>query len=508
MGIFDIFKKKRKYKQKKSDSRNLLSVNDAQAIDPIKNFFVHSDIKGLLWIENGPQKNFISISSAEKIYEIDGVKLFIQVNKEEPSLINMNLDIKESIEKEVPIPGYYPSYRTLSSEQRYKYWQSLSNPYQASIDISYIFILYYGLERHLFLNNNFEMAFKVIIKLREIHQNKSFLTYSGNAIALSCLLHQKADMMNIFIESLNTDYKRNFSEHLYLLALHSFDRPLLSEDIMRLSKVFGFRNDNYIKSYPDIFKRTLEELIVKKHSKNHLILKELVPHIGELDQTDLSLFANISLSEEKLSIANLISSPSLNKEIYNFLSDAHESVKKQLANMRKTNMMPKKHEKKKPIKELKFDFNEEQRLIKELKGNYSDPVSKHFTYIYLQDFYYKYRILDEKYLHECIKYCYEDLEILEDLNTAFVNEEMKRTKHLSSFRTKKDIDNDLERIKAEKFQGRIPAFNRLAIIYEKKKQFPYAIDISKKAINYYKARNIDTSDFEKRIERLNKKLKV
>jgi len=75
--------------------------------------------------------------------------------------------------EDVERPPYYPNYSQLTPQQKGVYWKLLSNPYDSKFDIGFVFILYYGLERHL-LNGNYEKAFRLILKLRDIHTNKSF----------------------------------------------------------------------------------------------------------------------------------------------------------------------------------------------------------------------------------------------------------------------------------------------------------------------------------------------
>lgn len=508
MGFFDIFKKKNKNKPKIREHEIVSSKSNVLS-HPSKYFSIHSDIKDLIWIKNGPKRNFTPDKGNEETHQFGGIVVTLSFSGgEEPSLIDMQQEIKEPLNlEEIPSPPYYPNYKSLSPEQKYIYWQFLSNPYQPQKDISYVFILYYGLERHLFMHE-FENAFKSVIKLREVHKNSSFQTYSGNAIILSCLLHQRADMIQVFIQSLNQDFKRIFSDNLYLLAMHSFDVPFQAKDIMRLSKTFGFTNTNYIKGYPDLFEQTMEKLIFEKFKIKNIILKEIIPIIQNLPKKEVRLFANMSLMDQVVSVPDMISSNKLKQVMNNLLVNTHESVKKQLAEMRKNKVVLKKKETKKPIKKIKFDATKENNLLDELKNNYNDPVTKHFIYIQLQDFYYKYRDLNPKYLKACIRYCYEDIEVLDKLNKAYVKQEIDRQKQLNAFYSKKDTAKEIQRIKKEKFQGRIPAFSRLAIIYEKRKEYDNATSISQQAIAYYENQGMDTSEFKKRIEKLEKKLKT
>lgn len=331
MGLFDIFKKNKKPKIRESNGNRIVPMKSNQLRHPTDYFSIHSDIKDLIWIENGPKRNFVPNKGQKETFKFGGIVVTLSLSGgEEPSLIDMQQEIKEPLSsEEVPSPPYYPNYKSLLPEQKFKYWQLLSNPYQPQKDISYVFILYYGLERHLF-RHDFENAIKIIIKLREFHKNSSFQYYSGNAIVLSCLLHQRADMMQVFIDSLNKDYKRVFSDNLYLFAMHSFDVPLQAKDIIRLAKTFSFTNTNYIKGYPDLFEQTMERLIFEKYKTKNIILKDIIPRIQTLPLTEMRLFANMSLVDEVVKVPDMISSIELKQFMNDLLVNTHESVKKQL----------------------------------------------------------------------------------------------------------------------------------------------------------------------------------
>src|SRR5699024_7924767 len=138
--------------------------------------------------------------------------------------------------------------------------------------------------------------------------------------------------------------------------------------------------------------------------------------------------------------------------------------------------------------------------------NKNNPVDKHFVYIQLQDFYYKYRELDIMYVEECIKYCEADIQLLDQLNERYVKERVEDLSYMKRTHSKEEYKMEVQRVKKQKFQGRIPAFSRLAIIYEKRKDYESAIKVSNKAIQYYKNQDMETSEFEKRIERMKKKM--
>ena len=173
---------------------------------------IHPDIQNLLWIADGPRKNYIS-NNHENVFYVHGQRFILpSLQQEEPSLIYTNLPISNNIEDNVvERPSYYPTYSELTAEQRGIYWQLLANPYDERIDIGYVFILYYGLERHL-LMGNYERAFEVILKLRDVHTNKSFQCYSARALILMCICKQRGDLAMQFMHSLDKEHESQFDD--------------------------------------------------------------------------------------------------------------------------------------------------------------------------------------------------------------------------------------------------------------------------------------------------------
>ena len=123
----------------------------------------------------------------------------------------------------------------------------------------------------------------------------------------------------------------------------------------------------------------------------------------------------------------------------------------------------------------------------------------------MQDFYYKYRNLDKLYLEKCIKYCLEDIESLKELNNSYIEENIKRLDYLKKINPN-EYKKEVSKIKSKKFEGNIPAFKRLSIIYEKEKNYEKAINICQQAIAYGQINNGTSSGFPGRIEKLKSKL--
>lgn len=87
------------------------------------------------------------------------------------------------------------------------------------------------------------------------------------------------------------------------------------------------------------------------------------------------------------------------------------------------------------------------------------------------------------------------------MQNSYLKEEEKRINDMF-FLSKTEKQNDLNKITA--FDGTIPAFKRLAIIYEKAKDFDSAINICRQAINYYTSIGMlsQANEFRDRQEKL------
>lgn len=96
----------------------------------------------------------------------------------------------------------------------------------------------------------------------------------------------------------------------------------------------------------------------------------------------------------------------------------------------------------------------EKVLLKALKAEGDNPSDRHFVYNSLIELYYKQRDEREDAIEKCIKYCNEDID---------------------------RIDEFLREWRGE--PPRIPAFRRLAIIYENQGEYERAIEICDHALD-------------------------
>jgi len=437
-----------------------------RALSRLAELSAHPDLLNLLWWGDGPMKNYTPNRTTQRFTVLDFVIEISTIGTMEPSLLSTKEPVEIDVNPtSVESLSYFPSYGQLSPQQRGVYWQFLRNPYLGKTDIGYVFILYYGLERHL-LTNSYENAFRVILKLRDVYSNKSFQAYSGAALIVSCLMHKRIDLLSEFFASLDKDYEFNFSANLFLLSKIGLGLPITARDLMRMAKDFEFTNVNYIKKYPDMFEQTLHEFIQRKYGVSQLDISGLVgsSEWKKAPKVDVLVFANISIESRTIPIPQAINVFKLKKAAYDLLEMTHNAVKSELAELRKEGISPTavKSSEASPKKIASFDTDMEKKLIAEYRNADNNPITKHFALLSLQDFYYRYRNLDSEYLEKCIQYCEEDLDNLD----SFTNCWRKQNNNTSV---------------------RIPAFQRLSIIFEKQKDYKRAIHWCEKAEQYYQS---------------------
>lgn len=289
----------------------------------------------------------------------------VQVNSSkneiyDPSTIFVNLPIRKPI-SDVPQLPYYPNYIDLLPEQRYIYLDWLRNV-NNQIDTGFVFLYYYGLERNL-LVGDFDKAFNQIIRLRNIHQNKSFLNYTETALIHACIMRDKVDHL------LNLNEKTDisgFSNAQFLLAFN-LGMDLSSENLLSIFK----RNIN-------LSKKPIKEdyQIMNRHVSAALEFKygnQAFPFAKKYDISKVktkreSRFANYSFSDDIrfVDITDFYAHKVLMTDIESIFSLAYENYKKERTNQRKVgkgNLTPVQVE----IKQIESDIRRYCKLLKDKK---------------------------------------------------------------------------------------------------------------------------------------------
>lgn len=249
----------------------------------------------------------------------------IGINNEvpdDPSTIYSILPAVDPKNKEsVPKLSYFPSYSEMQPEQRGLYLRWLYDV-TVPIDIGYVFVYYYGLERHL-VYGDFDAAFDEIRLLRQHHDNGSFQSYSASALVHSCLLRKRIDKLQELYAS-GFDYFDNSN----LLILHHGGLDILPDMMFKLATILTGVNRRYIRSKPDEYKQQIERVLIDKFGKPSYPLTSKFTLEG-VEGIPYPIFANISFPPEMRTprLPNLLRHPSFHAEMSAFFDSVHEAVK-------------------------------------------------------------------------------------------------------------------------------------------------------------------------------------
>ncbi len=292
--------------------------------DPFAN--IPEDVIALLWFLDGTRKNFIPKSyNFSKIIKDKTIKFSFSssldvepsaISLAHPIMIDMELDKNESI-------GYFPSYSTISPEQRNIYLSYLKDIYNPSYNIGYVFIFYYGLERHLF-QGDFDNAFHTILKLRAVHKNKSFQQYSLNSLFLNSIIKKRFDLLPTLLLSLKDD-AFYLKVNLFVFYKSLTQSTFSAQELIYYARKFGFANTQFIKKHY----ATFEQELTLELNKN-----ALTPPLGVLPYEEICLYANNSIPLT-IKIPDYISIESFKLTGKALLQNAYEKTKIQIKNKEK-----------------------------------------------------------------------------------------------------------------------------------------------------------------------------
>ena len=321
------------------------------------NFVIPKNIKDLLWIADGEYKNYTTDNAKNILFKNELFTIESSNFTAEPSAIFTSLPInpKSKCTPEDSI-GYFPTYSDLSPDQRWVYLQWLCD-IRKQVDIGYVFIFYYGLERHL-VYGSYNEAVDTILLLKQYHKNKSFQSYSSNALIMYAILHKDRDLLIKILENVEDEIYHGNS---LLIAKYLLKLDLTAKEIISLSNRVGFKNNRYIKNYPDLFEKKISYVLNSVFEKNALPFINLQT---TFDSKEEIVFANISFSHEIRSpvLPSIIDNEVFKKSIYNILSSAHELLKTDLSEMKNMGIKPNKMEIPKKGVDVVRDENEPKIL--------------------------------------------------------------------------------------------------------------------------------------------------
>lgn len=242
---------------------------------------------------------------------------------DDPSTIYSPLPaVDPSPQEDVPKLSYFPSYSEMTPAQRGVYLRWLYDVTQ-EIDIGYVFVYFYGLERHL-LYGHFDEAFNEILLLRRHHANGSFQSYSASALVHSCLLNKRIDRLQQLYESGDFYYFDNSN----LLILFHNDLDILPDMMLQLATRLSGVNRRYIKLKPDLYKQKISEILIGRFGKPSYPLSSRFS-LQEIEGIPYPIFANISFPPEVRtpSLPNFFRHAPFEAEMVAIFREVHEAVK-------------------------------------------------------------------------------------------------------------------------------------------------------------------------------------
>lgn len=300
----------------------------------IKKYHVTKRTQKLLYLsKNHPPPKVYGIGFIATANNNYTNRKIIDPNSFEPSTIYVKQTVrKPKTINTVPSPDYYPSYVKLTPEQKWIYLTWLRDVSQP-IHIGYVFLYYYGLERHLLIGE-FDLAIDEIIYLRTHHNNSSFIFYSSGALLYACLLQKRVDRLKDIVPLI--DWSR--SKNIRLLVTYWQRLPLTSKNLIELSRDIHGVNQRYIDNYPDLYEKILQEILITKYGEPVFLLLSKYK-LNELPQRHEIMFANISFPTNVRSpyIPDFFNYQPFVTELRVIFNQTHEKVKQLLKEQRKSN---------------------------------------------------------------------------------------------------------------------------------------------------------------------------
>lgn len=249
------------------------------------------------------------------LYFTDGQLKNIDSEVGEPSAISINFPVAEGQFQKL---NYYPSYSELTPEQRDGFLSWLSTDLSNVPDIGFAFLLLYCLERHILHDEYLEESLKIISKLQSQINNGSFDYYSSTSIGYILFIHKRLDLLK-YVDLNKCDIK------LQILLSHR----LSADQLIALASKVDFRNQHYIKEYPELFKKALVENLKRNFGSEYFEYE--LSNIQKLKKEPY-MFSNYSLrkgnNRPDLLMPDPLSDRKLCHDIYAELQKAHDQVKR------------------------------------------------------------------------------------------------------------------------------------------------------------------------------------
>jgi len=451
-----------------SQNEHGLAVSHSSNNSLAESLLIPEPTKSLLWITDADTSLVESATSIRVVVSSSGVHQQENGFYAEPSLIWKKLPIEKSSEL-IQEAMYWPSYSAISPKARYEYlrWlQDITRP----TNLSYVFLYFYGLERHL-LVGDYDAAVDEIARLLKYHPKKSFVQYASRSLVVASLAKERLDVLDRVPSLLGEE----IDETLAMRIIKG--TTMTPDDIIDISSRVGFKNKRYIKMYPEIFKQELQKHIDEYERQFGKLLSTF--KLSDFSRTESDAFANQSIPERirHVQVPVILDDVRFSQGICNLLQTAHDGVKTRLAKGETARVQTKKSKvSAPPVNTHPVSSGEVDELIERMKRNSPGILDLHFELQHYIEEHYRKRSEANSY-HKAIVGCLAQIKIQDLAAKQFVIEFHDSTLPMHV------------------------GYRQLAIILEKEGKIAEAIQIAKKA-----QKNGWNGDWNSRIMRLSNKV--
>lgn len=436
--------------------------------DIVESLLIPEPTKSLLWVTDEDTSKIENAGSISLVVSADGFYRKENGYYSEPSLIWKKLAIEPNNEL-IQEAMYWPSYSSFSPKARCQYLHWLRDVTQPT-NLSYVFLYFYGLERHL-LVGDYDLAVDEIARLIRAHPKKSFVQYASGSLIIASLAKGRLDI----IDRVPSLLEEEIDETLALRIIKG--TTMTPEDIISIASRAGFTNKRYVKLYPEAFNKELQKQIDEFESKFGKLLS--VFKLEDFRKEPTTVFANLSIPEHirSVSVPVILDDEKFKTGMRNILQATHESIKEKIAsgNIERRKPAPTK----KPeriVESAPVTDKEIEELIESLRRDNPEILDLHFAIMASINEHYRNRQNPNEY-HMAIVSCRAQI----------------RIQHEAGGKWLRDYPGDT-----------LPAhtgYTQLAIILEKEKRFEEAIALIEEA----KA-NGWSGDWDSRMKRLRSKV--
>lgn len=257
----------------------------------------------------------------------------------EPSLIWTRLPIQPSDQK-LQSPIYYPTYVDLDPEQRWEYLNWLRDVTKPT-NLTYVFLYYYGLERHLLLGN-YDLAVDEILRLIKHHDKGTLKRYAIDGLILASGYRKRPDILKkapLVLKELSDDFSA-----LSLYFQKIIGMPISAKKIVNIinpMRLYDKEYKKYLWRYPDLFKEELQKVLNNYQKKHGDILQGLT--ISNMPHDGWAMMANTSMPEDirTVKFPSLFTHPTLQSITKQLIEQTNLRIReiKSRKNVKKVNMI-------------------------------------------------------------------------------------------------------------------------------------------------------------------------